>query len=95
MPLVAACRTSHLFVFVFIVYGHSDYFFIFIILFFIVYYYYFLIGVYRFDGSAFMRVVFMYRAAEDTEFDSADSFHTSNSSGILALHRFGLTNVNP
>jgi hypothetical protein len=66
MPLVVARRTSHLFVFVVIVYGHSNYF---IVLFFIFYYYFFLIGVYRFDGSAFMRVVFMYRAAEGTEFE--------------------------
>jgi hypothetical protein len=30
---------------------------------------FFLIGVYRFDGSACMRVVFIYRVAEGTEFE--------------------------
>jgi hypothetical protein len=46
----------------FFVYGNSDYFIV------------FFIGVYRFDGSVCMRVVFMYRAAKTTECEVPTAF---------------------
>ena len=64
MPLVVACWTLgwQVCVCCFFVYGNSDYFIV------------FFIGVYRFDGSVCMRVVFMYRAAKTTECEVPTAF---------------------